>query len=141
MSHPHISLSLRQRVAAWANYRCSYCQTQAHIIGSALEIDHIIPLAAGGATDEANLCLSCSNCNQAKGAKTKAIDSVSGQSHALFNPRTENWHDHFRWSDDDSHIIGITPAGRATVSALDMNRDLIVKARRRWKAVGWHPPS
>ena len=132
---------MRQRVAAWANYRCSYCQTQARVVGSALEIDHITPLSASGASDESNLCLSCSAGNQAKGAKIEAVDPISGERRPLFNPRAQNWQDHFQWSADGALVIGITALGRTTVSALDMNRDLVVKARRRWTAVGWHPPS
>jgi len=30
---------------------------------------------------------------------------------------------------------------RATVTALNLNHPLIVESRRRWVAVGWHPPS
>jgi hypothetical protein len=37
-------------------------------------------------------------------------------------------------------IIGLMPAGRATVEALKMNNDYIVPARRLWVMAGWHPP-
>jgi 5-methylcytosine-specific restriction endonuclease McrA len=33
-----------------------------------LQFDHVIPVALGGASTEANLQLLCSNCNRAKGA-------------------------------------------------------------------------
>ncbi len=61
MSRPYISLASRRRVAVWAEQRCSYCQTQIDVVGHALEIDHIIPLHAGGTSAEVNLCLACSN--------------------------------------------------------------------------------
>lgn len=140
MSRPHLSAAMRRRVAAWANHCCSYCQTQARIVGSALEIDHIVPLSANGSSVQSNLCLACSNCNQAKGSKTEGIDPNSDERVPLFNPRTQNWHNHFQWSEDGTTIIGKTASGRATVSALNMNQELVVKARRRWAAVGWHPP-
>ncbi|RLT34340.1 MAG: HNH endonuclease, partial [Chloroflexi bacterium] len=31
--------------------------------------------------------------------------------------------------------------GRATVEALQMNNQTVVKARRRWVIGGWHPPT
>ncbi len=34
----------------------------------------------------------------------------------------------------------MTPVGRATIAALNLNRPSLVKARQAWVAVGWHPP-
>lgn len=106
MSHPTISPALRRRVAVWARQRCCYCLTQVEVIGDALEIDHIVPLYAGGKTEESNLCLACSSCNQAKGIQTEAMDPVTGKTVSLFHPRTQNWSDHFQWSQDGVTIIG-----------------------------------
>jgi hypothetical protein len=39
-------------------------------------------------------------------------------------------------NEDGSHIIGLTPTGRATVVALNMNHSVMVEARRRWVQVG-----
>lgn len=106
-----------------------------------LEIEHIIPLAQGGASDESNLWLSCPLCNRHKGDKTSALDPLTGAVVALFNPRTQLWADHFRWSEDGLHIIGLTPIGRATVAALHLDDDpdaLLV--RSYWVLAGWHPP-
>ncbi len=58
----------------------------------------------------------------------------------LFNPRYENWSDHFAWSQDGERVIGKTSTGRATVSALNLNRPSLVAARRAWVQVDWHPP-
>ena len=66
---------------------------------------------------------------------------VSGQVVPLFNPRTQQWSEHFVWSADKTTIQGITPTGRATVMVLRMNRTVIVLARQRWVSVGWHPPA
>jgi hypothetical protein len=38
-------------------------------------------------------------------------------------------------------VEGTTAIGRETVVTLRMNHALIVAARRRWCAVGWHPPA
>lgn len=141
MSSVYISPAARRRVAAWAKWRCCYYQTQTAVVGDALEIDHIIPVAAGGASEEDNLCLACSDCNEAKGAKVTAVDPQTGIDTPLYNPRQQAWAEHFSWDEDNCVIIGLTAPGRATVAALQLNRSLIVKARKRWVMVGWHPPS
>jgi 5-methylcytosine-specific restriction endonuclease McrA len=57
MSPSYISGALRQRVAVAAYFRCGYCLTSQRIIGPLLEIDHIVPEARGGTSDEENLWL------------------------------------------------------------------------------------
>ena len=37
-------------------------------------------------------------------------------------------------------IRGLTPMGRATVMALDLNHEHVVAVRKWWIDVGWHPP-
>ena len=140
MSSVHIPTALRHKVIAHAQGRCTYCRTAEAYSGAPLEIDHIIPSSAGGNSDESNLCLACRLCNSFKGVQTHALDPETNQRVALFNPRTQNWVEHFTWSQDGDLVIGLTPCGRATVNALKMNNDYIVPARRRWTSVGWHPP-
>jgi hypothetical protein len=65
---------------------------------------------------------------------------VTKQPVSLFNPRTQEWREHFKWSSDGTYIIGLTANGRATVAALQLNHDLVMHARRQWVKVGWHPP-
>ncbi|HID61913.1 MAG TPA: hypothetical protein EYP49_04110 [Anaerolineae bacterium] len=55
-------------------------------------------------------------------------------------PRTQSWPEHFTWGGNGTLIIGLTPAGRATVIALRLNRPSPVKARQLWVEAGWHPP-
>lgn len=57
MSRTYIPLELRQRVARQAGFRCGYCQTSEAIVGTPMEIDHLIPELRGGATVEENLWL------------------------------------------------------------------------------------
>jgi 5-methylcytosine-specific restriction endonuclease McrA len=64
MSQAYISKALRDRVAAKAKYRCGYCLTQEAVVGSSMEIDHIIPEVLGGATEEENLWSACSAWNE-----------------------------------------------------------------------------
>lgn len=135
-----ISRVLRQRVRTRAQSRCEYCQTAERLTGLLCEIDHIIPRAHGGLTADDNLCLACAACNGYKGANTHAIDPESGDQTALFNPRHQNWRDHFAWSEDGTLIIGLTNCGRATVMALKFNHALTVAARSIWASAGQHPP-
>lgn len=106
-----------------------------------LFIEHIIPLAAGGTDDEDNLWYSCPYCNNHKAAKTSAADPQSGNDVPLFNPRTQNWSEHFAWSNDGLEVVGLTSIGRATVLALQLNAKHFLQARRRWVLAGWHPPT
>jgi hypothetical protein len=106
-----------------------------------MEIDHIVPESAGGQTVSDNLCLACASCNSRKGYAQSAIDLQTNQAIPLFNPRTQIWRDHFQWNDNKTHLIGLTPTGRATIDKLQINRDVVVEARKRWVAVGWHPPA
>jgi hypothetical protein len=140
MSPGHIPKALRDRVANDARHRCGYCLTVETVVGTPMDIDHILPQARGGTNDEANLWLACALCNSHKGDKLTAIDPLSGESVRLFDPRRQAWVDHFAWSSDAVRIVGLTPTGRATVSALNLNRPSLVIARELWVAAGWHPP-
>jgi hypothetical protein len=79
-------------------------------------------------------------CNGFKLDFQSGIDPETEQEARLFNPRVQDWHDHFRWSDDGLRVNGLTAVGRATIARLRMNRDALVNSRRRWVEAGWHPP-
>lgn len=140
MTRRRIPRSLRQRILAESRHQYAYCHTLTAITGARLVIDHIIPEAAGGQTVWDNLCVACHACNEYKGAQVQAQDPLTDELAPLFHPRRQPWRGHFCWSEDGGHIVGLTPTGRATVAALNMNHLLIVEARRRWVQVGWHPP-
>lgn len=141
MSRPYVSVLLTAQILADAGHRCGYCRTDERLTGSLLSIEHILPIAAGGPTERENLWRSCRECNERKGAQVQATDPESGEIIALYNPRTQSWDDHFRWSEDGLLVIGLTAIGRATVVAIDLNRPHQIVARQRWAMVGWHPPS
>jgi len=136
----YVPTALRQRIAEAARFRCGYCLTSRHIVGPLLEIDHITPQARGGTDDEDNLFLACPMCNSHKADRVEAVDPESGMTVPLFNPRVEQWNDHFEWTEEGTVIRGKTPKGRATVAMLNVNHPDIVSARRLWVIAGWHPP-
>ena len=107
-----------------------------------LEVERIIPLAKGGSDDESNLWLACPICNRHKSDKTAALDPATGKTWPLFNPRTQVWSEHFRWSEDSLRIVGLTPVGRVTVEALHLSDDPdALEVRSYWIQAGWHLPA
>jgi hypothetical protein len=140
MTPSYISADLRRRVIEDAGHRCGYCLTDEALSGIPLTLDHLIPVAAGGLTTRDNLWLACRPCNEFKAAQTQAVDLQTGEPTPLFNPRTQEWQMHFTWNADLTEVVGVTPIGRATVAALQLNRPMLVRARRRWLLAGWHPP-
>ncbi len=124
-----------------SGHRCEYCQSQDKYSPVFFTIDHIIPISEGGSNDLENLAYACPLCNRLKWQKTTALDSVTNFSTLLFNPRTQVWQDHFKWSDDFFQIIGLSATGRATVSALLLNREKLIRYRREMFDIGQHPPN
>jgi len=132
--------ALRRQVCERAGQRCEYCHTSRRVIGMPLVLDHIVPKALGGANQPGNLCAACYRCNEYKGAKTHETDPATGTLTPIFNPRTQVWREHFAWANGGTHIVGLTPTGRATVIALRLNNEYVVEARVFWIARRWHPP-
>ena len=140
MSRDYIPKALRNRVAAQAGHRCGYCRTSTFLVGTAFEIDHIVPESLGGRTEEENLWLACPTCNGHKSNRIAATDPATGEVVRLFDPRRQEWSEHFMWTTSGDEIIGITPTGRATLEALQLNRPVLVYARWLWVKWGRHPP-
>ena len=140
MSKTPIPATLRRLVADFFHHRCSYCQTSELIVGAAFTVDHILPEALGGLTVLENLSLACWPYNLRKGKRIAAIDPASKERVRLFHPILERWNEHFRWDADGLLIVGLTPSGRATVYALNMNDRERINSRRLWIDAGWHPP-
>lgn len=137
----YISLEIRRSLAVAARERCGYCWLSQDLLPYRLEICHLVPVSAGGTSEEANLWLACQACNNAKRAQVTGYDLITGVAVMLFNPRGQRWAEHFSWSNDGLEIIGQTPCGRATVRALKLNNEVVLTARRWWVSAGWHPPT
>lgn len=140
MSRSHIPVVVRERVRRAAADCCGYCLSRQELVLGRLHLEHIIPSAKGGTDDEENLWLACSLCNSYKGTQTTAIDPLTSDEVPLFNPRRQSWSEHFRWVEGGTQIEGLTPCGRATVVALQLNNVLAITVRRGWVRAGWHPP-
>ena len=131
--------SFRERVETRAARRCEYCRAPQSACGYRFHLEHITPIAEGGSDDDANRALACAACNLAKSDRTTGVDPESGVTVALFNPRADLWEAHFRWLDDRQTLLGLTPVGRATVIALNLNDELRLEARQLWFEAGLLP--
>ncbi|TAK32790.1 MAG: HNH endonuclease [Saprospiraceae bacterium] len=118
-----------------------YCKTPSDYAPGFFEDDHIIPKSKNGTSTLDNLALVCDGCNNAKAAKTEGIDPVSNRPVPLFHPRKDKWAEHFTWSNNSLIITGISPAERATVEALQLNRTPLVNLRSALFLAGVHPPA
>jgi hypothetical protein len=130
----------QNQVRERACYLCEYCHVSEQWQYIPFTVDHIIPLSKDGARGIENLALACFNCNRQKSDRLSAIDLESGAEVPLFNPRIHSWCQHFIWSKDASSIIGLTSIGRATVTALNFNRQRFINIRAEDSKIGRHPP-
>ena len=134
----NIPARLRQAVIERANDRCEYCRLAQAGQAATFHIDHIVPIAAGGGTTSDNLALACVACSLHKSARRVAPDPETGSDAPLFHPRLQQWSEHFRW--EGLRVVGLTPTGRATVAALEMNRPTVLAIRAEEIFFQRHPP-
>jgi HNH endonuclease len=135
----NISKKIRLLVAQRAGFCCEYCWSQEKYSPDYFSVEHIFPRIKKGSDALFNLAFACLTCNGYKYIFIEAIDPVSGIIVPLYNPRTDIWEQHFRWSDDYSLLTGITPIGRATVEKLRLNRTSVVNLRVVLAAIKKHP--
>lgn len=136
----YIPVRLRNLVARRAAHVCEYCRSREDFSAESFSVEHILPRILGGKTVAENLAYACQGCNSHKAIKTNAFDPVSEIVVPLFDPRTQNWNEHFAWSKNFIEIIGLTPTGRATVETLKLNRKGVKNLRWALFTVGRHPP-
>lgn len=124
----NIPASLRSEVARRANFRCEYCLTSEADSVVTFEVDHIFSRKHGGPTVLENLAYTCIICNRSKGSDIATADYRQRKLTPLFNPRSDQWSDHFEI--DDGEILGKTAIGNATIKVLELNApDRIIERR------------
>ena len=116
---------------------CEYCLLPESISNLPFPIDHVIARQHRGGTVAENLAEACPSCNLHKGPNIAGIDPETGQITVLFNPRRDAWSVHFRY--EAATLVGLTPAGRATVQTLSMNDERLVALRRFLIEAGLFP--
>lgn len=133
----YIPSSLRKSVIQRAKNHCEYCHLSQKGQEATFHIDHVFPFVLGGETILENLALACVSCSLRKAAKQIVVDSETMQQVNLFNPRKDNWSQHFQWN--GVILVGLTPIGRATIETLDLNRRIILAIREEEILLGRHP--
>ena len=141
MSRTRPTSRQRQNVIARAGGRCEYCLAPQKYSNAPLAVEHIYPVARGGLTVMGNLAFACGGCNGHKADKIEARDPQTGETAPLFHPRRQKWRAHFAWdSADQTQVIGLTQTGRATVAALQLNRQPLANLRWLLYLSYEHPP-
>jgi hypothetical protein len=102
-----------------------------------LTIDHIVAQQHHGPTVFENLALSCGRCNRKKGPNLSGIDPDSRQLASLFDPRREQWQEHFAWQ--GVILVGKTEVGRATIDVLGLNLQNQIELREGFIESGEFP--
>lgn len=127
--HPDVRLVVRAR----ARDACEYCLMPTL---SQFHVDHIVPASRWSAFVEGtlpispadagcgphhldNFAWSCSFCNTYKG--DAVLGRIGRQTYRLFQPRRDNWDEHFVLTDRSLLIRGLTEVGQMTVRILQFN--------------------
>ena len=135
-----VKASVRQR----AQGVCEYCRVHEDDAGatSTYQCDHVRPqhlfaLDNPARDDLSSLAYSCPRCNSHKAGAVDGIDHDTGRREPLFNPRVQEWHEHFTYT-PAGFIFGMSATGRATAGRLHFNDAIRVKNRavfsglKRW---------
>jgi hypothetical protein len=110
----------RRLVRSRAGNRCEYCglhKDESPLIP--LQVEHVLPKKHGGSDHLDNLALACIDCNLHKGTNIAGLDPETAKLTPLFNPRKQDWDEHFLLIEVEIH--GHTAIGRVTVQVLDLN--------------------
>jgi len=132
--NPHYSA-----VALRAGHCCEYCHAPEAVFNFPFEVEHIVPLRRQGEDAHQNLALSCRACNVRKAAFLDHQDPLTQVVVRLYDPRRDDWNQHFRIDGEAGTLAGRTPIGRATAARLGMNSPTQQDARRLWFRLGLFP--
>ena len=134
----YVSASVRRVVTRRAREQCEYCRFPQMASLFTFEMEHIIAEKHDGITNAENLALSCPYCNRFKGTDLGSIDPETQQLTPFFNPRLQQWSDHFRL--EGGTIVPLTPEGRVTAKILHFNLPERILERQQLIAIREYPP-
>jgi hypothetical protein len=122
--------AVRNLVRQRAGNRCEYCRLPQLAVDATFHVDHIVALQHVDevADDPESLALACDRCNLCKGTNLASIDPQTKDVVLLFNPRLDNWIEHFAMH--GAEIVGLSATGRATARLLQMNARHRVELRQ-----------
>jgi putative hemolysin len=117
---------LAEAVRQRAGNRCEYCHLPQSAFRRTFHIEHVVARQHGGSDRLDNLALACWTCNLKKGPNLSGMDPSSGRIVPLFQPRQDEWLEHFSaFAGTDIplgiEIRGLTAIGRTTAQVLGLN--------------------
>jgi hypothetical protein len=130
-----VSENLRAEVEQRAKGFCEYCRIAIEDTYFGGEIDHIISLKHRGQSESENLALACQPCNRNKGSDLGSISEASKILVRFFNPRTDDWSEHFRVG-SNAEIEPLTEIGEVTVIIFGFNKPERIAERRGLIEIG-----
>jgi hypothetical protein len=133
----YVAADLRRLVETRAKHLCEYCLIHQDDTFLGCQVDHVIAEKHGGATDADNLSYACAFCNRAKGTDIGSIAPSTGEYTRFFNPRMDQWADHF--SLNGVFIEPRTPIGEATARILGFNELDRLLERATIQSAGSYP--
>lgn len=84
--------------------------------------------------------------NKARGGHKSRVEffwlltkASKAEAKGLFNPRRDNWKEHFRFNPTTFEMEGLTEIGRGTVNRLQINSRMQIRARQLWIRFGIFP--
>lgn len=127
--------SVRDTVRKRANGYCEYCRMPELATPFVpFHVEHIIAKQHYVDNTLSNLALACDRCNAYKGPNLASVDPTTGEIVNLFNPRYDEWNEHFQLV--DATVRGLTPKGSASVHLLQMNARPRIQLRDEWISSG-----
>ncbi len=133
----YISRAVKNLVIARSGHRCEYCRVPEYLSAFDYHIEHIIGIQHGGLNLPENLAYCCAPCNLKKGPNISTILELGGPLIPLFNPRLQNWFEHFETK--NGYILPLTDIGTATVNLLELNKPNKVEERFEMLLSGFYP--
>ena len=134
----NVAREVARLVQQRAGNRCEYCRMHQALQGATFHVEHILPRSQGGHSIPDNLAWACPSCNLHKSDRIAAANPLTGSEVLLFNPRRDDWAEHF--AIDGFQIVGLTDIGRATLTTLEFNGACRVQIRKAEAVFKLFPP-
>ena len=132
----YISHAKKKIIIERASHRCEYCHVPEFLSSFDYHIEHIIALQHGGSSLLNNLAYCCSPCNWKKGTNIAIILEFGGNLVPLFNPRMQNWFEHFEIN--KGKLIALSDVGKATIKLLELNLPMKIEERFEMSLAGFY---
>ena len=129
--------AIRGEVARRAEHCCEYCRIHEADSGYSHQVDHVLSRKHGGSSEIDNLAYACFLCNRHKGSDIASLDPQTRQIVRLFNPRKDQWGDHFQI--DGAMLQALSGVARVTIQLLRVNAPERLVERNILQRLGRYP--